>query len=873
MNLNQGLTPENFLKVIEASFFHESQNVRSTNESILTQFMSSNPNGFVEICTKFFSDERTDLKHRKTIGMVLRLAVKPLRSNFEMSIWNKISNRHQESIKMVGLKCLVDPQDLVRKTAADLVADVFCLDCLGKKSWVNLIPTLTSNLNNEDRVIQNSAIMTLGYICERLHTDNISRLNNQEIDAMVSGICQKLDSYDENTMTALKSLEYSLNFISDSLKNPKMASYIMNLVVGVLIQANTHHNLDLVLQSVICLNELRSILGSAFGTFLPVVVEKLFNSYNIKNKKLTIALNDFFQSLMSLEQNNGLANLLANYANGLVEKILENLLVLLPDELSQMDGDDTSTLIESSVLVMSNVNLSYLVDTYDNLMKFITHFIEKKDSVSRIAALSVIESMICLPGNQSISDLVKNMFNGLNSFLSTQDVHLQIATINVLRKVALFYPREFMIRDNFVPIIRLINQFLLSSSTNERLCGHLTLIIENLAERVDTLQMDQFRLLSESLDMLLKNLFVAAERSQTLHVIDRFFSTTMIIFNKILPKDQYSLWFDSLWKQFISLKNFNLSDRLVFYVEALFINLNVLTQKMILNHVDFSFTNVLDDFIQAMFQEVYLLFNKCQEILVEPLLFLCSIIEKETQACQFQVNNFLNNYVTAAISKRDQGDLFKAGVSCLGELVKIFGNNLRMYINQNIDFLLLGLDDPNSQQETKIRLFFTLSDIAAHCPLAILKKFKQMLHIINNAFSAVVILQDDKSKENQEFCDALKETLVELLLCIVHGIHYNENALPSQEFLKSFFPTIIEFGEKTTKAEYNPTIEYLRDFMMLVTDFYMKEELRNLGQLRLTSYLFDQLSKFKDNAEIKEVLDNYEKTVEFESSHFNKRFV
>lgn len=873
MNLNQGLTSENFLKVVDASFFHESQNVRRTNETILTQFMTSHPNSFVEVCTKIFSDERANLQHRKTIGMVLRLAVKPLRANFEMSIWNKISSQHKDSVKMVGLKCLIDPQDLVRKTAADLVADVFCLDCLTDKSWTGLLPTLTSNLNNEDRIIQNSAIMTLGYICERLHTEGINRLSAQEIDAMVSGICQKLDSYDENTLTALKSLEYSLNFISESLKNEKMASFIMNLVVGVLVQANTHRNVDLVLQSVICLNELHVILGASFAPFLPVVVEKLFDSYAIKDKKLTIAVNDFFQSVLSPEQDHGLANLLANHANGLVEKILESMLFLLQEELNQLESDEKSPLIESCVLVMSSVNSAFLVDTYDNLMKFVTHFIDKQDSVSRIAALSVIESMICVAGNQSISEMVLNMFNGLNAFVSTQDIHLQIAAINVLRKVASFYPREFMHRDNFLPTIRLINQYLLSSANNERLCGHLTLIIENLAERVDMLQIDQFRLLSESLDMLLKNLFVAAESSQTLHVIDRYFSTTMIIFNKILPKEQYGMWFDSLWKQFLSLKNFNMSDRLVFYVEALFINLNVITQKMILTQTDLSFSGLLENFIQGIFEEVYSLFNKCREILVEPLLFLCSIIEKETQACQFQVNTFLNSYVTMAISKRDQSDLFKAGVSCLGELVKIFGNNLRLYIDQNIDFLLLGLDDASSQQETKIRLFFTLSDIAAHCPMAILKKFNEMLNIINNAFAAVIILQEDPNKENQEFCDALKETLVELLLCIVHGVHYNENELPCQELLRGYFPRIIEFGEKTTKEQYNPTVEYLRDYMMLVTDFYMKEEMRNLSELRLTNYLFDKLSKFRSNPEIKEVLDNYEKTLDHENKYLNKRFV
>jgi hypothetical protein len=861
MHSNQSLTHEDFLKVINASFFDPSERTRTTNESILTNLMKSRPNDFVDLCTSSFCDDRIPLNLRKTVGTVLKMAVRPLQANFEMNIWKVISEQKKEAIKVSAITCLIDSNPIIRGMAADLVADVFYVDCMYQNTWGDLLPTLTSNLDHKDYIVQKSAIMTLGYICERLFKGGMNPLNEKDREIVFTGICKKLQNYDENTITSLKSLEYSLNFMTNNLKDQNTCDYIMNLIMTNIKEANNRGHGEVVLQGLLCLNEMIQIIGGNFDRYLGKVVDELFSSYGIQDPKLFISLNDFFQTLLVPKKDNIFIGLFSNKINILNEKILQSLIAYVPEELDTIDGDEQLEVIQSSVLVMGTANTSLLADSYENLLNFSMAYIEKEDLSSKIIALMVLESMICFPGNDNISTLIQSMFQGLHSFFSSNNTQLQIATVNVLKNISLHYPNTFMQTNNFNNIFDLFISFFKNPSRNDRLSSNITLVFENLSSKVDLLHVREKDLLLGSIESLLTTLFVSAERCHSLHLIDRFFSTSMAIFDKVIPHQDYNKWFELLWNQLASVVKFELNDRFVFYIESMFINLNVIVQKMIFYKVDFEESLQIDNKIMEIFDLVYDLFEKQKEIIVEPLLFLSSMIEKEAYNCRSLVHNFLSKYVQTTLNVPDRQDLFNAGITCLGNLVKVFGTEMELYLSNSIPFLINNLNNGTHSEDTKIRLFFTLSDILAHCPKAIIPNFLSILEIIDNAFKAVLIIQDEPNSENMEFADALKETLVEVLLCILHGIYLGNSDPVCCKNFNDFFPRILEFGDKTTKKKYNPAIDYLKDFLMLVTDYMMENEGQVRGSNRLTTYLYDQLSRFRDNRDVQEVLSNYDRFI------------
>lgn len=855
------MSDSDFVNIVQASFFDPSEDTRRTNEGLLTQLMTATPEHFVDLCTRAFRSEGLPLQIRKTVGTVLKMAVKPLKSNFDMTIWKRISDQKREEVRAAGVGCLVDPNSIIRKTAADLVADVFCVDCCFEKSWPELLPTLTRNLDHESPVVQNSAIQTLGYICERLFKEGMAPLSPKQKDVIIAGLCKKLETYDQNTLSAMKSLEYSIQFISDDLRDQAACTYVLNLVMGVLKRANAQAHVDVVTQVVLCLGELHAVLRDRFGRYFQPIADELFNSYGLGDLSLFIVLNDFFQTLLTPSPSNTLIGLFSDRSNLLNEKVLESLLALLPGELNSSDAD-LPQIVESSAQVMSTVNMSFLTDNFENLFAFASGFIEKPGLPDRITALTVIESMICGPGDPRTSQMINSMFAGLHQYFSLNTPELQLATVNVLKKVALHYPRDFMNQNNARPTMTLvIEHFGNPKAQHEKLLSSLSEVFENLSESVPTLRNDEKNLLVELMDPLLTSVFIAAERAQSLHLVDKLFSTSMAVFGSITPQDQYAHWFMMLWKQFESILPFDLDEKAVLYIESLFINLNVLLQKMVTEAVEFPSHVNLDDFILEIFSRVYELFEKRNDLLPEPLLFLSSVIEKETYLTKTFVHEFLMRFVQAALSKGDRHDVFIAGISCLGKLVKIFGDEMREYVEGCLDFILANLNDPSHSEDTKIRLFFVVSDITAHCPRALLGRFPQIRGIIENAFEAVLFIQAEPHSDNAEFADALKETLAELLLCLLHGLYFGEADLAFIGEFDAFFPRVVDFGEKTTKPECNPTVDYLRDYLMLTTDYCVRKESARMLNSRFTAYLYDQLSRFKDTPEIAEVLANYDQYV------------
>ena len=249
MSIEQ-INQTNFLNFIQLAFFDPNQEIRKAHEQSLMLLMQNSPDNFVNFCVSFFNKTNIDISLRRTISTILKLAIKPTIGNEALSVWQKISDQTKISIQECGLMNLIDDDENIRNAAASLVADAFVCDCLFEKKWVDLLSNLSSNLNHEDPSIQKSSILTLGYICEVLHQQKITCLSNEQIDALITGVCLGLKNYDHKTLTALRALENSMNFLVESVKKETVSDFIMNLLVTILIQANDNKNEPIIRQCI-----------------------------------------------------------------------------------------------------------------------------------------------------------------------------------------------------------------------------------------------------------------------------------------------------------------------------------------------------------------------------------------------------------------------------------------------------------------------------------------------------------------------------------------------------------------------------------------------------------------------------------------------
>ena len=841
-SLNHG----NFLDIINTSFFDRSQENRSMSEHKLTQFMSNSPDHFVLLCTQFFSDSRTPLNLRKTIATVLKLAVKPLAENRQLSIWTKIQPENKLKIQECGLINLMDEDNLIKAASASLVADVFALDCLSDRQWIGLLPSLSNNLEHKDPAVQKSAIMTLGYICEVLHEENINVLSQKELDCMTTGICKKLTNYDENTLTALKSLEFSLNYLSESLRQEGLADFIMNLITNVLILSIEKQDCAVMRQVVNVMGELTKILFLVFKKYSNFVFDKLIECYNSKDKDTIISLNEYFMSLIKLEEANNQFIYSEALANRLLEKCIESMLHLLSNEFSYCEEEDIPELQISCIYLMSSINTHYIDFTIENLYNFIKAYIEKKDILSRVIALTVLNSIISVPGDLRISNIISEVFFGLAAYLNETSIRVKISSSNVLRKIAKYYPKLFMNEKFFTRIFQVIMDELDSNSQRHKMIESLIFLIDELCENFHKLDDKEQNLLQANEDILLISLLNSLNTNGCeMYFIDRIFSTTMKIFQTMIPPENLSKWFEYLWNLFLNRKSSIQVEENLFYVNCVFINLNVITQFMIENEQDFNVDlDKKKDLINHLFESVFELFEIKKEIIDEPLLFLSTLIDKEKKLVEIYIPTFIEKYISHALRDISYTNLFVSGLSCMGELIKSYKDKMAMYIKSWVPKFLQYLNDASISKDMKIRLFFVISDIIGHCPSVILPYLEDIIILLKSAFDAVLTLQKNPDSESRQYSDGLKLTLIELISCAIHGILYQERLFPEQEIIKEFFPQVVTFIEMTTTTEVNPSVEYIINCLYAIYDFCAKTENHLILNGNCQDYLYKKLQAF-----------------------------
>ena len=843
----------NFLEVVRLAFFDSNQQTRSRHEAALTNCMSTNPSLFVTLCTEYFNNDDTDLNIRVTISTMLKLAIKPIKGNESLSIWMKIPDEVKTKVQETGLMNLVDEQDVIKNASASLVADVFACDCIFEKKWTSLLPNLRNNLNHEDANVQKSAILTLGYICEVLHQENITALTNEQVDAMITGICLGLKQYDEKTITALKALENSINFLTGSIKNESVSDFIMNLLISIQTEAIKAQDVVVVRQNILCLTEICPLIYDSFGKYHQVVFQNVIAALSLKNKEILLVYNEFFQAVLKKEQQNANLRFLANFVVGALEKILETLICLLPEEYQFNDPDETIDILNSSLQVMTSMNTVYLEQTFPNLVNFIQSYIENQDEVSKSVALVALESMLEVPANQKVYDILFSVFFGVTSLFSKNNVRIKLLTGSILSKIAQHYPGIFMEDRNFASIYPILMAQFHAHPPNFHVCKFVCKSIDNISNNFAKLGSHAKSQLVINHETIIENLLGSVQsHNVSLFYIDLVYSSIMNLMQKVVPQDNLSKWFVFFWQSFQKLNLASHEEANRVKLDSIFINLNIIVQTLILNNKRLILGDDHAEQLGSIFQTVLAVFKNLNEIVSELLLFLVSMIELEHSAYQNYIEDFMKEYLGRAIEQNNDPDLFQVGITCMGHLVKIYGSVMEPYMAKLLPFMVNSLADPNMRKDTKIHIFFAVADIAAHCPEATYMNLAEILNLLEMAFGAVVHLQQTPDPENLDYVNNLKETLIDMMLCIIHGIFYNQENTKQGTMLNEFLPKVIEFIRLTTATELNSNMTYYRDSLMLLMDVCLKK--REMVPNELIMGIYRVLSQNRQVPDVEEIL-------------------
>eukprot|EP00828_Plagiopyla_frontata_P046284 TRINITY_DN8162_c0_g1_i1.p2 TRINITY_DN8162_c0_g1~~TRINITY_DN8162_c0_g1_i1.p2 ORF type:complete len:166 (-),score=34.71 TRINITY_DN8162_c0_g1_i1:118-615(-) len=149
---------------------------------------------------------------------------------------------------------------------------------------------------------------------------------------------------------------------------------------------------------------------------------------------------------------------------------------------------------------------------------------------------------------------------------------------------------------------------------------------------------------------------------------------------------------------------------------------------------------------------------------------------------------------------------------------------------------------------TKIKIFLCLGDFALAAPDLLQSHLSNILRVVDLAFIACIV--ESEKGSNNEYFEQMKEWLIQMYTCFVHGFSTNQQY---KMLLLPHLKNLFEFLSRVCVSQCNPTVEFLKDCLLLITDIakYYQQLVKQLVVTQFVQDLIKMLSKFNQDEENK----------------------
>ena len=847
---------QKFIEVVNNSVGGHNQEIRSTNESILMNFILKQSNDFVTVSTKLFQKSDMSLSSRISIGTVIQLSLRPVDSENGVSIWGNISHESKEALKSCGLDCLIDTNDIVRNSAATLTAAVFVLDAKTDKSWFELLDILAQNIENEDQSIMKAAINTLGYICEYLKMDQVIDLPVDKTDSLIAGICNGLKDFSVITVTSLNALSNSLDFLKSKLEREDFSDYILQLLINLIapcIQNNDEKSLFLIIRSLafIC-----KIIFARFLKYKDIIFTRLVELYNLDNNPLHLALNEYFIKMLKLE-NNFKTNYFAGIWRHLSDISISKCQSLFSNK--SLDYSEVKSETDSYCHILSYLNAIGGLESYQNFMKYIYANIESDQEPLKLCGILVFEALLEFSNPADIQGFFHNGFFSFLGYLKLGSSRVKIQTSSVFAKAANLFPSIFLNDQNCV---RFIPEFCAMLSQNNltedddvfkyNLCDCLREVIESINPKSG----------SSSLTMYIDRLYDSIQSficsSDNLHLID-FASTIIFEINQnVLHKNDYSKYFYNL-SRFLSdvYQNYNRDIKCKeMILNGLLINIYILLTLTERKRVVITIPNkIVKDFLIELYLFVERIIVTFPSLKSEGFQLLNVIIIQDQPFADNIPGSFYEKYVMEALKDPKNIDTFKAGLTSFEIFIKKFKIIIEPTVDQYFRYFLEILSSASNSKDLQLAVFRTMSDLIMEFPNQSLNFVEPIFSFLAMGMEGVIHMVNTNNKKLIQYSEFLRSSLIECFEAMLHSI-YHVTSSKDAEFYQMFqkYQTFIQI---LSDKKLNPTIEFIKESTFLIFDFWMKNQSMNGVNRELFVYLKNILCSIQQpTQDIKDLLNH-----------------
>ena len=820
---------QHFETCVQHAFFHPDSSIRIQNESILTQTLKNDPDHFVSLCASILA-KPSPSQTKQTVAALLKIALE--KTQTQGQLWQLISSSSQDTLKTVSLEMLVNNDPSLRVAAANLTGIIFVMDCQHEQTWGSLLDTLAECQKHREATVRTTAVKTTGIICELLCKYNVECLSRSQKDALLTGVCQGLQEFSDDTLECLKALENSCDFFVCFLESEDIRDFLMNLLLSNLLESVNQLMLGVVCQVLICLRKLIALMEKYFAKYCDVICGKVLQIYPKADETTFIAVNDFFQSMLDSRNQQS-----TEFSTCNLETITKNALehgVRLLQNIHDFTSQDR--LLESILDLVTSINSRSHSKLKDTQLQFILANIDQRSLSKKCLALLVLESWIELPKTEEVYNWVFRSFLGvISEFKSSKHTIVKHRALQVLLKISDFYPNIILGGDYFQVFYEAMRDPFIYL---EDFCLFETILKlwENVSRNFNYQHIPS--LLIEKHEEVIQNLLRQLDHpSSTLFVKDVIYRTSLSMIRYLTLKEELPKWLIWFWQRQEQVRKTNTHQLLE--IEHVFGGVNIILQTIAEKKLQ-SFT-ISDTQLLEMARSIESLFSSYNEVLPEALSVYGSIINLRPCLFKQSIERILNTYLLPCLNQRDRFDLFTVSICMMTSLTTHFRQETRNEVQSLFPRILEILQNPEVSKDINLKVLSSLADLVAASPELAKANLAQVLELLEFGFEALVSMNRDLyCKKTFDF---LSDTLFDLVLVVVHEIYYKNESV---EAFDTFFPkmyshlTSVVLGESSSFLE----LAWLEDALMMLMDIFYKTKVLGDQNGYLIRLLYSQLKGF-----------------------------
>ena len=779
------------------------------------------------------SEKLSDEKEPKEIRQLSATLIKNTISNSDyIKKYLEIPSEKKIFIKNNILSTLASPILDIRKAAALAVAGI-CKIELPNNQWNNIFDILCNTSQNENLYIQLSSLTTLEYIYEEIGIKDIDLETKAKLLNTYYFLLDKNNSNDSSSdlliLTALKSLDKFLPFISDFIYNKKTGIKFFELIEKNVMYLN---NEKIRLEAIKIFIDITRFYYDSLDFFIEKIYE--FSEKIIKNdvdmNKLWILNLWFFIGNEEDYRINILKNNTKKQCYYFLERYheqLSNICLEYIINITYNEEDDN----ENNIYYLST-QLIYLMSRVcdfnfmEKMIKYIEININSNSEKNKYSALNVFKAIIGTQHKNKFYLIVKDSLSMISDILLENNYPIYFKKIagKIMKNITKEYSEE-LINDK-IYFDKMVQLFLTLININiiiseKEILYDIIQSLNYICKKIEWNESDKTNLLSKHIKNITEpivKLIINISYYNTQYNITRmsFFLIGTLGERAALDVKDYMIqifkYLISLYESALNPNNIQDSDIRLRYQEYLS---NCLTGFLVTGKADKSLIGNLLAFIIKSFN--------IRDLYDEGLVLIGSIAIF-TQKDFLEVMDLISPYLIKGLKAIDSPSICFSSVLCLSNII-IGLEDDNKYANDYFPLIMKILSDNSIDRNLKPLCFNIISDLFLYCPNEAFNYFEDTMKILGEAIQATQItLDENDDKENLEHFINLREHILESLNCVFHAV---------KEFkkIKEFIPYVFCIVNYTNFISNDfANINIIKDGLFLLADLceVYKSEIKNI---------------------------------------------